>query len=148
MINISSRTFRTLLVVLGALNIFIGLNVALGGISTMGWQGSTSFYEVTNETLFMIRDSHMRYYGGLYVGTGLFLILAVTNLRKYQTALNLVFALIFIGGLARFTMPRADVLFGKDILVSLVVELVLIPVLYVWLAKLVNSSASSHAQPA
>jgi hypothetical protein len=61
MFNISSNAFRTLLVVLGALNIFIGLNVALGGISTMGWQGSTSFFEVTNEPLFLIRDSHMRY---------------------------------------------------------------------------------------
>lgn len=48
----------------------------------------------------------MRFYGGLYIAVGLFLILATTDLRRYHTALNLVFAMIFTGGLARLTMLR------------------------------------------
>ena len=139
MSNISSKTFSIILIVLGALNIFVGINVGFGGIATLGLQGQTEFFEVTDETIFLMRDSHIRYFGGLYFGIGLFLILASTNLRKYHKALNLVFALIFIGGLARFTMMRFDIIFGPDIIGSLLVELVLMPVLYFWLLKILKS---------
>ena len=140
MSNISSKSFSIVLIVLGALNIFVGINVGFGGIATLGLQGQTEFFEVTDETVFLIRDSHIRYFGGLYFGIGLFLILASTNLRKYHKALNLVFALIFIGGLARFTMMRFDIIFGPDIIGSLLVELVLMPVLYFWLLKILKSN--------
>ena len=143
MSDISSKAFRTILIVLGALNVFLGINVGFGGISTLGWQGQTEFFEVTNQDVYLMRDSHIRYFGGLYFGIGLFLILASTNLRKYQTALNLVFALIFMGGLARFTMLRPDIIFGQDIIGSLLTELILMPILYVWLSKIVKSSAPS-----
>ena len=139
MSNISSKTFSIILIVLGALNIFVGINVGFGGIATLGLQGQTEFFEVTDETIFLMRDSHIRYFGGLYFGIGLFLILASTNLRKYHTALNLVFAIIFIGGLARFTMMRFDIIFGPDIIGSLLVELILMPVLYFWLLKILKS---------
>ena len=139
MSNISSKTFSIILIVLGALNIFIGINVGFGGIATLGLQGQTEFFEVTNETVFLMRDSHIRYFGGLYFGIGLFLILASTNLRTYNTALKLVFALTFIGGLARFTMMRFDIIFGPDIIGSLLVELILMPVLYFWLLKILKS---------
>jgi hypothetical protein len=144
MSTISSKVFSTLLIGLGALNIFIGLNVGFGGILTLGWQGQTKFLEVANEYGYLMQDSHIRYFGGLYVGVGLFLLLASTNLGKYQTALNLVFALIFMGGLARFTMMRPDIIFGRDIIGSLLAELVLMPILYIWLSKIVKSSAPSH----
>lgn len=139
MTNISSKVFRTLLIVLGALNIFIGINIGFGGILTLGWQGQTKFLEVTNEYIYLMQDSHIRYFGGLYVGVGLFLLLAVTDLRKYQPALNLIFFLIFMGGLARFTMLRPDIIFGRDIIGSLLAELVLMPILYVWLSRIVKS---------
>lgn len=140
MSNISSLALRAILLVIGAFNVFLGINVGFGGIETLGWQVQAKFFEVTNEAVFLVRDSHIRFYGGLYVGIGLFLLLSVTDLRKYQSALNLVFALIFMGGLARFTMLRPDVLFGPDILVSLLAELVLMPVLYLWLARTVKSA--------
>lgn len=143
MSNINSFALRAILVVLGLFNVFLGINVGFGGIETLGWQVQAKFFEVTNEAVFLVRDSHIRFYGGLYVGIGLFLLLSVTDLRKYQSALNLVFVLIFIGGLARFSMLRPDVLFGPDILTSLVAELVLMPVLYVWLANVVKSSTNS-----
>ena len=143
MSDISSKAFRAILIVLGALNVFIGINVGFGGISTLGWQGQTEFFEVTNEYVYLMRDSHIRYFGGLYFGIGLFLLLASTNLRKYQIALNLVFALIFMGGLARFTMLRPDIIFGQDIIGSLLAELVLMPILYIWLSKIVKSPAPS-----
>lgn len=140
MSNISSIAFRTLLIVLGALNIFVGINVGFGGISTLGWQGQTEFFEIINESVYLMRDSHIRFFGGLYIGLGLFLLLASTHLRQYQTALKLAFALIFMGGLARLTMLRPDIIFGPDIIGSLLTELILMPILYVWLSKIVKSS--------
>jgi hypothetical protein len=97
----------------------------------LGWQEQTKFLEVTNEYGYLMQDSHIRYFGGLYIGVGLFLLLASTNLRKYHAALNLVFALIFMGGLARFMMMRPDIIFGRDIIGSLLAELLLMPILYV-----------------
>lgn len=142
MSRISLTAFRILIIILGALNIFIGLNVGLGGISTLGWQGQSEFFEVTNESVFLMRDSHIRYFGGLYFGIGIFLILAATNLQKYQLALRLVFVLIFIGGLARFTMMRFDIVFGPDIIGSVLAELILMPILFLWLSKILNSNVS------
>jgi len=90
MSDISSKAFRIILIVLGALNVFIGINVGFGGISTLGWQGQKEFFEVTNEYVYLMRDSHIRYFGGLYFGIGLFLLMASANLRKYQIALETV----------------------------------------------------------
>lgn len=140
MSSLSSKIFRAIIIVLGLLNIFIGINVGFGGIATLGLQGQTEFFEVTNENIFLMRDSHIRFLGGLYGGIGLFLILAATNLNKYQTALRLIFAVIFVGGLARFTMMRFDVIFGQDMLTSVLVELILMPVLYVWSSRILKSN--------
>jgi len=140
MSTMTSIAFRAILILLGLVNIFLGLNVGFGGILTLGWQGQTKFFEIIDEYSYLIQDSHIRFFGGLYVGIGLFLILASTNLRKYHTALNLVLALIFIGGLTRFTMMRFDIIFGRDIIGSLLTELVLMPILFLWLSKIVKSS--------
>ncbi len=82
---------------------------------------------------FLVRDSPLLF-GGLYGGIGLFLILAASNLRRHQSALNLVFVLTFIGCLARFTMLRLDITFVPGMLPSLFVELVLMPIFVTWLA--------------
>lgn len=144
----SSMLFRALLVVVGLLTVLIGVNVGFGGILTLGLQGQVSFLEVTNEHAYLIRDSHIRYFGGLYGGVGLFLILAATDPIRYRSALNLVFALIFIGGLARFTMMQPSVVFGPDIITSLLAELVLMPILFVWLLKMAPASRPSVAMTA
>lgn len=139
MSHLSSKVFGTLIIILGALNIFIGLNVALGGILTMGWMGQTKFFEVIDEHAYLVQDSHMRFFGGLYVAMGIFLIIAASNLRRYHTALSLAFILIFAGGVARLTMGRMDILFGKDIITSFLAEIILMPVLLFWLSRLMKS---------
>lgn len=143
----SVRAFAALVVLIGAINIFLGINVGFGGLQTLGWQGDGSFFTVTDEHLYLIRDSHIRFYGGLYIGIGLFLILSVTDLLRYRTALNLVFVLIFAGGLARLTVLRPDVIFGAELVGSLVAELVLMPVLYFWLARIAGSYAERRPEP-
>ena len=131
---VSVSALRILLVVLGLLNVLIGINVGFGGITTLGLHGEARFIEVVDWPAFLVRDSHIRYFGGLYLGIGLFLMLAVTNLRRYQSALNLVFVLMFVGGLTRFTMLRPDVTFAPGMLPSLVVELLIMPIFVVWVA--------------
>jgi len=145
---IASAAFRTIIVTIGAINVFLGLNVGFGGLRTLGWQGAGVFFEVTDQYLYLIRDSHMRFYGGLYIAVGLFLILATTDLRRYRTALNLVFAMIFTGGLARLTMLRPDVFLGADLVASLTVELLLMPILYVWLSRILRTDRQSVPLPA
>lgn len=139
MIKVSTKILIVLLILLGVANILIGINVGFGGIQTLGLQGQTKFFEITNEYQFLVQDSHIRLFGGLYAGIGLFILFAVTNLRKYQTALNLIFYLIFVGGLARLTMFRTDIVFGPDIIGSLFAELIIMPLLYLWLAKSIKT---------
>ncbi len=131
---------RTILILLGIANVLVGLNVGLGGIQTLGWQGQQSFFQVTDEQAFLVQDSHTRFFGGLYCATGVFLILATTRLDKYRTALGLVFCLIFAGGLARLSMMRADILLSSGVVGSLVTELLLMPVLYFWLRRTKRST--------
>jgi hypothetical protein len=136
--NLSSTALRIVLVLVGAMFVYIGINVGFGGIRTLGFQGPTSFLEVTNMAAYLIQDSHVRFLGGVFGAMGLFLILGATNLPKFQTGLKLVFALTFIGGLTRFSMP--GVIFGSGVLGSLLGELVLMPILYFWLTRVVKSS--------
>jgi hypothetical protein len=145
---VSAIGLRLVLAIVGILTLFVAVNTAFGGIATLGWQSSTSFFQVTDERAFLVRDSHIRYYGGVYVGIGALFLLGITNLRKYRGMLHVLFALIFVGGLARLTQMRLDITFGADILVSILVELVGMPILYFWLASVVASQdATERAEP-
>ena len=133
---------RIALVLAGANTLFTGLNRAFGGIATLGWQGSTDFLSVISEHDYLIQDNHNRFLGGVWAAIGLMLIIAPLDLRRFQPVLNFIFALIFAGGLARFTAMRWDVVFGPDIIVSLAAELVGMPILFLWLSKTLKSSAA------
>jgi len=143
--QVSAGVLKLVLGLMGAFIIFVGINVGFGGIATLGFQGDTHFFAITNSPVFLIRDSNVRFFGGLFIGIGLFIFLAITNLPRYQVALNLVFALLFIGGLARFTMLRLDIVLGANLIGSLAAELLLMPLLYFWVASVVKRQT---AQPA
>lgn len=132
MSRLSSMALSAVLIVLGALSAFVAINVAFGGILTLGWQGSTDFVTITDQGVFDVRDSHTRFYGGVYLGIGLFFILAATNIRRYQSALFVVLALVFMGGLARLTQLQPEVTFGPAIITSMLIEIVLMPALFLW----------------
>ena len=149
MSTISSTAFRAVLVALGAISAFVAINVAFGGLDTLGWQGPTDYFQITDPHAYLIRDSHARFYGGVYLGIAAFLILAATNLHKYRIALYLTFTLIFLGGLSRLTQQAPSVSFGPDLIVSTVVELVGMPALIIWLSALTRTrTAITTHQPA
>ena len=132
MTKASSAALKVVLVLAGLMIILTGLNIALGGMLTLGWQGQTGFFEVTDRQSYLVQDSHIRFIGGLWLGIGLFFLIAATNVAKFKTALFLAFALIFLGGLARFSQMHFDVTFGPKIIGSLIAELVGMPILYLW----------------
>jgi hypothetical protein len=126
---------RVVLTILGAVSAFVAVNVAFGGLDTLGLQGASDYFRVTDQHAFSIRDSHARYYGGVYLALGAFLIYAARDVRRFRQGLYVVFAMIFAGGLARLTQLDAAATFGADLLPSTVIELVGIPALTLWVAK-------------
>ena len=135
----SAKALRVVLAALGAVSAFVAINVAFGGLETLGLQGPTKYFRVIDHDAYLLRDSHARFYGGVYLGIATFLIAASTNLRKYRSALNVVFTLIFVGGLARLTQLKPGVTFGNDLALSSVIELVGMPAMSVWLSTATKS---------
>ncbi|NNF58577.1 MAG: DUF4345 family protein [Rhodothermaceae bacterium] len=143
MTSLGSNALRVVLLLAGAFILFTALNVALGGITTMGWQGDAAFFEVTDESAFLIHDSHTRFLGGLWAGGGLLFFAAAFDLRRFGSALQVVLAFIVLGGLARFTQARPDLLFSADIAGSLAAELIGVPMLWFWISRALRSERSA-----
>lgn len=140
-----STVFRVILVIVGGFIVYVGINVGFGGIPTLGWQVSPDFVTVTNAADYAVQDSHVRFLGGLFGATGLFLLLGATDIKRYQAELRLAFALIFVGGLTRFTALQPDVLFGAKVVMSLAAELLLMPILFFWLPRVLQTGdAPNH----
>ena len=141
----SAKLLRLALIALGAVSAFVAVNVAFGGLDTLGWQGPTDYVQVTDHDAYLLRDSHAHFYGGVYLGIAIFLIVASTNLARYSSALNVVFAVIFFGGVARVTQLEPAVTFGKDLAVSTLIELVGMPAMALWLAALTRAPRRAGA---
>ena len=131
--TLSRIAFSAILIIVGAVSAFYATNVAFGGLHTLGLQGSTDYFAVTDEATYALRDNHARFYGGIFLALGLFLILAATNVQRFRGGLYLAFVLVFAGGLARLTQLQPEVTFGPSNLLSAIVELALMPVLFIWL---------------
>ncbi len=65
---------RGLLACIGAVVIWLGLNISLGGIATLGWQDATEFFAITDAQVFVVQDNHVRFIAGVWTGVGVFLI--------------------------------------------------------------------------
>lgn len=138
----SAVALRVVLILAGIVIIFTGVNTALGGMLTLGWQGQTTFFEVTDQHSYLVQDSHTRFLGGLWTGIGLLFMAASRRVERHQNVLKFACGLIFLGGLARFSQMQPDLTFGKDIVGALAAELVGMPLLYFWLSK-----TSKKSQP-
>jgi hypothetical protein len=126
---------RVVLALAGSAIIFLGLNVALGGITTLGWQGGTDFMAVIDATEFAIKDSHVRFIGGVWLAVGLLMLIGSYAFEAMKSVLLALMAMIFVGGLSRFSGLDFGTLFSAAIAPSLVLELVLFPALALWIVK-------------
>lgn len=134
---------RAVLVIVGLIIVFLGADVGFGGLRTLGWQGVKPYFTVTQDPVYQVQDSHMRFFGGLFVAMGVFVVWAAGHLRQHQSGLKLVFVVVFFGGLARFSQLRPDVVFGPQVVGALGAELLLMPVLYFWLNWVLNTPEST-----
>ena len=135
---------RIVLALAGLSILLSGVNIAFGGIVTLGLQGGTDFLAVTNGPVFAAHDSHVRFLGGVWIGIALVFFAAAVRLERVRPLLNLALGLIIIGGLARFTAARPDVLFGPDLIGPLAAELIGIPILWLWVSR---TGRSGSARP-
>ena len=129
---------RGLRIVLGLIGVFItvfGLNVALGGIETLGWEGRSDFVAVTDQSDFDIQDNHTRFIAGVWTGPGLVFLAATRWLDQLRTTLVVLSGLIFVGGLARLSSGSLSLLLSGDIVGSFLAELILAPLLAWWLIR-------------
>ncbi|MDB5527086.1 MAG: Domain protein of unknown function [Devosia sp.] len=134
--NRPSYLLRAVLILAGAAIVFLGLNVGLGGIQTLGWQGgSAPFLTVLDPQTFGVRDNHVRFIGGVWLGLGLVMLAGGFAFSRLRTALLAFMAMIFVGGLARFSAFDPAVLLNSAVAPSLLLELVLFPLLALWIAK-------------
>ncbi len=75
---------RMILAITGCVIVWLGLNVGLGGIQTLGWQGSADFMDVTDEAIYAIRDNHVRFIAGVWSAVGLLMIAGAFWIRQMR----------------------------------------------------------------
>lgn len=85
-------------------------------------------------------DSQNRFYGVAFTVYGFLFYLCATDLPKYETVLKILLAVFFAAGLARIVSIGVVGLPSVMVLFLLFVELVMPPVLYVWLRMTIRSS--------
>jgi hypothetical protein len=134
-VNKPNIALRVVLALAGSAIVFLGLNVALGGINTLGWQGGTDFVAITDATEFAIKDSHVRFVGGVWLSVGMLMLIGSYAFRAMKSVLLALMGMIFIGGLSRFSGLDFGTLFSPAVAPSLVLELVLFPLLGLWIVK-------------
>lgn len=126
---------RLVLLLAGAAIMFLGLNIGLGGIFTLGWQMSQPFIEITDAAVFQLHDSHMRFVGGVWFGVGAVFFAGGFFPRRLRETLMILCAVIALAGLFRF---GGSALLDSAILRSTVLELIGFPLLAFWLHRFGN----------
>jgi hypothetical protein len=141
--TISTTALKIVLALVGAFIIFIAIDFGLGGFRTLGWQGSgvTDFVRATDSTRYGVQDSHFRFLAGAFGALGAWMIVATTDLRRYRQSLYIILAAIAAGGIMRFASGDIPLLFGRELVVALLLEIGLSAILAAWLARAVKLSA-------
>lgn len=119
----------------GAAIVFLGLNVGLGGIRTLGWQGPQDFVSVSDLAAFMTQDSHVRFIGGVWFSVGALFLAGAFALEKLRPTLIALCLVIAVAGLFRFSALDAGAILNVAIAPSMIFELLGFPMLAIWLAR-------------
>lgn len=128
----SKTILKMVLVAAGLVVAILGVNIGFGGIATLGLQGSSAFFAITDQSAFEIKDNHVRFAGGVILAIGLILSGSAFVLDKAVTVLCAIALMFFIGGLARLSVFDSALILNADILPSLLIELVGFPALAYW----------------
>jgi hypothetical protein len=126
---------NSVVVIIGAAIIFLGLNIGLGGIKTLGWQSTRDFVSITDAATFHAQDSHIRFIGGVWFGVGAVFVIGGFAMRRFRSTLIILSVLIAVAGLFRLSGMNTEVIFSAAIAPSLTFELVGFPLLAWWLME-------------
>ncbi|MFT6943467.1 MAG: hypothetical protein ACI8Z1_004025 [Candidatus Azotimanducaceae bacterium] len=132
------KLLNLVVVIAGAAIIFLGLNVGLGGIKTLGWQTTSDFISITDAAIFHAQDSHIRFIGGIWFGVGATFVIGGFAMRAFRPTLIILSAMIAIAGLFRLSGMDSGVIFSAAIAPSFVLELIGFPLLAWWLVMSKN----------
>ncbi len=131
------KPINAVMVLIGSAIIFLGLNVGLGGIRTLGWQSTEDFIIVTNAATFAVQDNHIRFIAGVWFGVGAMFVLGGFWLDKLRVTLIALSGMIAVAGLFRLS-AMDGVILSSAIAPSMIFELVGFPLLAVWLTRSEN----------
>ena len=135
------HALNTVLLLVGATIMALGVNVGLGGIQTLGLQSPTNFVAVRDADIYQVQDNHVRFIGGVWFCIGGVFALGVW-MRRLRPTLIVLCGIIAVAGLFRLSAWATGVVMTADILPSLSLELIGFPALAWWLnADLPNRSA-------
>ncbi len=123
------------LLLVGIVVIFLGLNIGLGGIRTLGWQNASQFIIVSDLTIFQAQDNHIRFIGGVWFGVGLLFFIGGIWLDRLRTTLISMCGIIALAGLFRLSALDGSVILSAGILPSMLAEVVGFPLLGWWLVR-------------
>jgi hypothetical protein len=127
------KLLNTVVVIVGALIILLGLNIGLGGIKTLGWQSTRDFISITDAATFHAQDSHIRFIGGVWFSVGAAFLIGGFAMSKFRPTLIILSTMISIAGLFRLSDVDTGVIFSAAIAPSIAFELIGFPLLAWWL---------------
>ena len=130
-----SIPLTAILILVGTSIMALGLNIGLGGIPTLGWQTTEPFIAITNETIYHVQDSHIRFIGGVWFGVGAIFFLGAILQATLRPTLIILCAAIACAGLFRLSGLDGGAVFSSSILPSLVLEIIAFPLLAWWLTR-------------
>jgi len=130
-----TNLLRVILILSGLGIMALGLNIGLGGIMTLGWQGTSDFLSITDHQAFAIQDNHIRFIAGVWFAVGVIFAAGAFALERLRSILIALIAMIVVGGFMRLSSANMSVLTSPDILPSLMAELLLFPLLGLWIYR-------------
>jgi hypothetical protein len=123
--------FKIIVGALGLIAIATGVNDFWNGASVQGDFGKQLGDSVNDPTL----NFTLRFFGAIWMGFGVLLILFITDLQKYQVPLMVSFGIVILGGIGRIiSILKHGIESGNESMsyVILAVEIIIVPVLLIW----------------
>lgn len=120
---------RSVLALLGIAFTVYGLDSAAGGLVSLGVQG-TAPELLPESAAAMLRDSAMRFHGGVFVCVGLAYVWGAARGKEAYGLLMLLSAFVAVGGIFRLTGALPPAAYP-----SAIAEILLMPALAYWLRR-------------
>ena len=129
------ETERRLLQVATALACLVPLSTGLTSVL-----GSASVLRGVEAPLPIDLDSHFRYLSGLLLGIGLTFLALIPRIEKNGPVFRALGFIVLVGGFARLLSLLEEGIPGRGHQFGLVMELVVVPLLVLWQARIARRS--------